>query len=125
MAVYDVFKASALDTEVRAILDKETWALEDYLEDYKNKEETSFHDSEGELTVVGGLGGRRPMEIGGDEDDGLEEVIGAWSRDIRNIVWVNEPRHIGLDMVHLTVSHSNKSHSEPNADLPSTETKQA
>ncbi|KAJ4377977.1 hypothetical protein N0V83_000807 [Neocucurbitaria cava] len=110
MAVYDVFKAVGLELQVRAVLDTRN-SLNEYIADY---EERNMYNSEDEVrsdyepprlqthTVVGKLGGYGTTETGGWEGDGLDEVIEEWSESFMNIVWVNEPHHSSLDMVHLT-----------------------
>jgi hypothetical protein len=113
MAVYTVFSALGLRIQVRAILDKDTTEFNNYLE---NHEENFFGDHLEEEedayelpplathTVVGTLGGHGFAEdLGGARDD-YEDVVSAWSRDWRKVVWVNGPRQSDLDMVHMTVS---------------------
>jgi hypothetical protein len=112
MAVYTVFSALGLKLQVRAILDTDTRAFNDYLENY---EENFFDDrlEEEEAyvppplathAVVGTLGGHGLSDDVGGELDDYETVVSAWSTDWRKVVWVNGPRQSDLDMVHMTVS---------------------
>ena len=50
-------------------------------------------------TVVGSLGGYVATKM-----DDMDEVIKQWSDGFMNIVWVNEPRHSGLDLTSCIVT---------------------
>jgi hypothetical protein len=84
MAVYNVFRTLGLDIQVRAILDTESDAFEDYYqdcaEDTDYDEMTEYEDSVSPAfsahAVVGRLGGRTASEVGGSEE-GIEEVVQA------------------------------------------------
>lgn len=110
MAVYNVFRALGLEIQVRAILDTESEAFQEH---YENCAENASYDGYEDYedynpafrsqTVVGRLGGRRPSEIGGGEED-MENVVSEWSGDWKKVVWVNNPTWREMDMVHMTVS---------------------
>jgi hypothetical protein len=111
MVVYNVFRALGLDIQVRAILDTESDAFEEY---YQDRAENAEYDDLAEYedfrspafrahAVVGRLGGRTASEVGGSEE-GIEEVVQAWGRVWNKVVWVNYPKSKEMDMVHMTVS---------------------
>jgi hypothetical protein len=112
MAVYTVFSALDLKLQVRAILDTDTRGFNDYFENYKEnffadhfeEEETYVPPPLATHAVVGTIGGYGLSDAMATDGSNYEDVVYAWSRDWRKVVWVNGPRESDLDMVHLTVS---------------------
>lgn len=124
MAVYTIFKSLGLRTQVRAILDlrrnSRSESLNAFFEAREELMEENahwFHNCEHKrkasvfsqgYSAVGSLGGCGASDAldGGGED--MEDVVKQWVREsdgsFMKIVWVNQPHHSGLDMVHLTAS---------------------
>jgi hypothetical protein len=114
MAVYVVFKALGLKIEVRAILDTNTQEFEDYYEEHEENARDDYDPYQRQAylppqilthNVVGSLGGHGISDAVADTA-ALDEIVEAWSRDLRKVEWVNGPRQSDLDMVHAAVSCS-------------------
>jgi hypothetical protein len=122
MAVYTVFQALGLRTQVRAILDLRHKSRSESLNDFfsarmEREEENAYLSESGGYemeplifqthSVVGSLGGYGASEAIVETEKDMEDVVKEWVRESRGsfmkIVWVNEPHHSGLDMTHLTV----------------------
>ncbi|OAG10945.1 uncharacterized protein CC84DRAFT_1084719 [Paraphaeosphaeria sporulosa] len=97
MAVYSVFQSLRLEIEVKSVLDSQNGLFRDQYRYYDDSDETTRKK---DLSYIRRLGEVVVTETGGYEEP-LQEIIDEFG-DAVDVLWLTQPRHANVGMVHLT-----------------------